>query len=181
MLMLQIAYLLYAIFIRSFERIKDQVIEVLNEFVLLILIIFITKYPFESDWDKTSVDALIGIVLSQLWILLLVSIVNATIQLLRYIKKIKNKENSANSIDEISKNANEVDGKSINIAIASEGQEVVILKEEQEVVDYPCRTNQWFSWGKPQTYIRHEYSSVNLGEDYQNQVFEEDKIEHREG
>ena len=65
----------------------DQIVEVLNEVVYLILMMFLAKNHSESQWTKTSADAFIGVVLSQLWILFLVPISNLGIKLIRNGKK----------------------------------------------------------------------------------------------
>ena len=63
---LQIAYLTYSIFVKSFAAVKDRVVEVINEIVVLVLIVFLIKYRSKSEWTSTAENEFIGIVLSQI-------------------------------------------------------------------------------------------------------------------
>ena len=93
LIILQTVYLVYGIFKRSFDECKDQLVEIINEFVFLVLITILIQYRYEPDWNDTSADIFIGIILSQLWILLLISIISSIIKLARFIQRKKTKSN----------------------------------------------------------------------------------------
>ena len=78
---LQAVCLAYNILKRSFAECKDQTVEIFNEFVFLILILFLVHYPSESDWIHIAEDAFIGIIMSQIWILTAVSMISSIIKL----------------------------------------------------------------------------------------------------
>ena len=85
-LIIQAAHMMYLIKTRSFSQYINQIIEVLNEFVLFILAIFIIDYRSESEWTDTAVDAFIGIIVSHLCILLIVTIIIGIAKFVRFIK-----------------------------------------------------------------------------------------------
>ena len=87
---LQTAYIVYSIFNRSFDQYKDHVVEIFNEFVLLILMILLNKYNSESDWTEMAESLYIGIILSQLWILLFVSLINGCVKLVKAVNQCIN-------------------------------------------------------------------------------------------
>ena len=93
-------YILYAINVRSFEKIKDQVVEVSNEVVFFFLILLLIQFYSESEWTNFTVNFYIGIILSQLLILLMVPIAIAMIRFLArynfedFKKKFKKKKHS---------------------------------------------------------------------------------------
>ena len=62
-LILQIACILYACFIRSFANKKDQIVEILNEIVVLVLLALLTKYNSEEKWTDASENAFVLIIL----------------------------------------------------------------------------------------------------------------------
>ena len=93
-LALQSSYILYAILIRSFVEVKDQLVEVFNEVVLLVLIIIMTLYNSESQWNDRVVYAVIGIILFQSIILMFVSMIGALVRFIRRCKKtVQEKDN----------------------------------------------------------------------------------------
>ena len=99
LLLLQTVYTLYAIYLRSFEKNKDQVVEVSNELVYFILIILLIRLYAESKWTDIAVYLYIGIILSQLLVLFIVSIVNGVISLIKLIKNFST-SNDINNCEE---------------------------------------------------------------------------------
>ena len=92
LLFLQTIYTVYVVFIRSFEKVKDQVIEVLNEVVFFVLIILSINFYSQEQWTDIVVYLYIGVILSQLLILFIVSIVYAVLNLVRFIKQINTRK-----------------------------------------------------------------------------------------
>ena len=86
LLFLQTVYILYAIFVRSFEKSKDQVVELSNEAVFFVLMMLLIRFYSEEKWTNIAVHLYIGIILSQLLILFIVSIAYGIIRLVRLIK-----------------------------------------------------------------------------------------------
>ena len=99
-LTLQTAYVLYTIFVTSFARNKDQIVYISNEFIFQILISLLIKYHNALKWTDTSENIYIGIIVSQLWILLIVSIISGSFKLVRILRQRKNTPNKSASIDE---------------------------------------------------------------------------------
>ena len=83
LLVLQTAYLVYSFAKRSFNEYTDQMVQVFNESVFLILIMLLIKYRSESDWTDTAENVFIGIILSQLSILMIVSMASGIIKIVR--------------------------------------------------------------------------------------------------
>ena len=81
LIVLQTVYLVYSIFKRSFEEWKDQMVEIFNEFVFLILLMLLLQYLSEPDWTDTAENAFIGIIMSQISILTIVSMTSGIIKL----------------------------------------------------------------------------------------------------
>ena len=92
LILLQTACIVYATCVRSFPRNKDQSIEALNEIVFLVLIILVTKYNSESKWTTTTSNIFIGVILSHLIILLIVSIISAITKIVKFINESKTRE-----------------------------------------------------------------------------------------
>ena len=63
LLFLQTAYILHTIFIRSFKETKDQVIEVLNEFVIFTLMFLFIMFYSDEKWTDIVIFLYIGIIL----------------------------------------------------------------------------------------------------------------------
>ena len=91
LLILQTTYILYTIFVRIFAESKNQVVEVCNELVFFTLIILLMQLYSESKWTDLTTNIFIGIIVSQLWILLIVSMTNAIARLIRFIIHCKDK------------------------------------------------------------------------------------------
>ena len=89
LLVLQTTYLNYGIMKRSFAEYKDQAIEIFNEFVFLVLLLILIQYRYESDWTDIAANAFIGIILSQICIISLVSVISGFIKLLRFIRRCR--------------------------------------------------------------------------------------------
>ena len=83
---LQIASMLYALFVRSFASKKDQIVEILNEIVILTLIALLAKYNSKEKWTDASENAFIGIILLQSWVLLAVSTISFIVKFIRFIR-----------------------------------------------------------------------------------------------
>ena len=81
LIVLQTVYLVYSIFRRSFEEWKDQMVEIFNEFVFLILLMLLLQYLSEPDWTDAAENAFIGIIMSQISILTIVSMTSGIIKL----------------------------------------------------------------------------------------------------
>ena len=176
LLILQITYLLYTIFVRSFEKIKDQVVEISNECVLLILIIFLTNYPSESDWTNTSEDTLIGIILSQLLILFLVSIANAIIQFVRYVKKNKIADSSADPLKQNNGTVIKKDNTNARLDYSAERQVEDEVSKENMVAENPYTRNEGFSLNRENLFKAEQLLEGKPNQSNQKEMFEEDKI-----
>ena len=87
LIILQTDYIAYTSFVRSFEKTKDQVVEVLNEIVYFVLILFLIKFDSEPKWTSFTVYLYIGIIFTQLLILSLTSITGGIIGLVRLAKR----------------------------------------------------------------------------------------------
>ena len=72
---MQILRVNYSYWIRSFNMMKDQIIEILNEIIYLVLIVLLTQYTDYDKWDKVATFVYIGIILSYTWVLLALSII----------------------------------------------------------------------------------------------------------
>ena len=97
LLLLQTAYIIYSIFIRSFDRSKDQIVEVLSEIVFFLLMILLTKFYSESKWTSVAVNVFIGVILSQLWILLFIPASICIFKLAIFFKWYKINKETCNS------------------------------------------------------------------------------------
>ena len=86
LLPLQIAYLAYTIFVRSFTKTKDRVVETLSEITYLVLLIFLIKYHSKSKWTNVAEGEFIGIIFLQILTLSLVSIISSIIELVKFYK-----------------------------------------------------------------------------------------------
>lgn len=71
---IQVVYLLLAIIQRPFVLVKDQLLEIVNESIYLILILFLLFNNDISDWPTESKYAFIGIMLSNFVIVFIVSL-----------------------------------------------------------------------------------------------------------
>ena len=83
LLTLQAAYTAYAILIRSFASIKDQIFEAYNEVMMLVLMILWVLHFYVNESGFISLDMLIKIFLAQLLIIFLVSFISGIIKLCR--------------------------------------------------------------------------------------------------
>ena len=63
LLLLQGGHIVYAIYIRSFEKRKDQAVEILNEIVYFALLILLIKFYSEEKWTNFAIHLYIGIIL----------------------------------------------------------------------------------------------------------------------
>ena len=176
LLILQIAYLLYSIFVRSFEKMKDQVVEISNEFVLLILMIFLTNYPSESDWTNTSEDTLIGIILSQLLILFLVSLANAIIQFVRYVKKNKIADSSVDPSKQNNGSVIKKDNTNARLDYSAERQVEDEASKDNMVAENPYTRNEGFSLNRENSFKAEQLFEGKPNQSNQKEMFEEDKI-----
>ena len=89
LIILQTDYIAYTTFVRSFEKTKDQVVEVLNEVVFFALMILLVKLDSQSKWTSIAVYLYIGIIFSQIFILCFTSITSGIVRLVRLIKRSK--------------------------------------------------------------------------------------------
>ena len=98
---MQVLRINYSYWIRSFNMIKDQIIEILNEIVYLVLIVLLTQYTDFDKWDKIATFVYIGIILSYTWVLLALSIlmfikailgIGVVRRLLKRLKILRTKE-----------------------------------------------------------------------------------------
>ena len=176
LLILQIAYLLYSIFLRSFEKMKDQVVEISNECVLLILMIFLTNYPSESDWTNTSEDTLIGIILSQLLILFLVSLANAIIQFVRYGTKNKIADSSVDPSKQNNGSVIKKDNTNARLDNSAERQVEDEASKENMVAENPHTRNEGFSLNRENSFRAEQLFEGKPNQSNQKDMFEEDKI-----
>lgn len=71
---MQVIRVNYSYWIRSFNLMKDQIIEILNEIIYLVLIVLLTQYTDFDKWTKLATFVYIGIILSYTWVLLAFSI-----------------------------------------------------------------------------------------------------------
>ena len=71
---MQVLRVNYAYWIRSFNMMKDQIVEILSEVVYLVLMVLLTQYTDNEKWTKTATYVFIGIIFSYIWILLFLSI-----------------------------------------------------------------------------------------------------------
>ena len=85
LLPLQIAYLAYTIFVRSFTKTKDRVVETLSEITYLVLLIFLIKYHSKSKWTNVAEGEFIGIIFLQILTLSLVSIISSIIEIITLV------------------------------------------------------------------------------------------------
>ena len=69
---LQIVYMIYVISYRCFNYTKDQIVEISNESVFLILMVFIANFSSESKWNIIGEVIFISIILMHLGILFVV-------------------------------------------------------------------------------------------------------------
>ena len=114
---LQTLCIAYAISIRSFDNKKDQVVEAFNECILVVLLIFMTKYDSEDKWNDTSSDAFIAIILFQSWTLLLISMGGTIIKIFSICKSCKKKRQQTYSEEPESENTSNVDLNQAQIVI----------------------------------------------------------------
>ena len=89
LLILQILCIVYAALIRSFSNKKNQVVEVFNETIVFVLIIFLANFNSEEKWKEPVVHTFIGIILFQAYTLLLVTIIGAIVKLFRFIQRCR--------------------------------------------------------------------------------------------
>ena len=71
---MQVLRVNYAYWIRSFNMMKDQIVEILNEVIYLVLMVLLTQFTEYDKWTKRATFLFIGIILSYTWVLLFFSI-----------------------------------------------------------------------------------------------------------
>ena len=96
LLILQIACILYAFYVRSFENKKDQIVEELNEIAILVAMAVLANNSSEGKWTDTGTFVFIGVILMHSWILFIVSVTTAVVNLTRYLKKRENPSQETN-------------------------------------------------------------------------------------
>ena len=58
LMIIQISYLIYLLAVRPFESIRDNLIEILNELIILFISLILTIYSSESAWTG-SIDSIV--------------------------------------------------------------------------------------------------------------------------
>ena len=96
LLILQIVCILYAFYVRSFENKKDQIVEELNEIAILVAMAVLANNSSEGKWTNTGTFVFIGVILMHSWILFIVSVTTAVVNLNKYLKKRKNPPHETN-------------------------------------------------------------------------------------
>ena len=114
LLILQILCILYAFYVRSFENKKDQIVEELNEIAILVAMAVLANNSSEGKWTDTGTFVFIGVILMHSWILFIVSVTTAVVNLNRYLKKPEGKSQDPNFDEDLAQGVpnleiNEVD------------------------------------------------------------------------
>ena len=76
LLFIQLCSLLWSVALRSYQEVKDQIIEIINEALFTILIIWVIFQEEVSDWTKTSTYCFIFLIICGFLIQLIVTIGN---------------------------------------------------------------------------------------------------------
>ena len=106
--------MLYAIYVRSFDNKKDQIVEELNEVAILVAMTVLANNSSEGKWTDTGTFVFIGVILMHSWILFIVSVTTAVVNLNRYLKKREGKSQDPNFDEDLAQGVpnleiNEVD------------------------------------------------------------------------
>ena len=133
---LQIAYLAYSILVRSFAEVKDRVVEICNEIVMLVLITFLIRYRSKSKWTSTAESEFIGIVLSQICMLSIICMISSTIESIKFVKsrrksasiKPESKEVYQEACQSVEISYSMCDQASQNLPVIPEGSNMFIVK-----------------------------------------------------
>ena len=83
--------------------------EVSNEIFILVLITLLINFYNDSKWTRIAENLFIGVILSQLLILVIVSVVSSTITLVRFIIKTCKERHNKSNLDLQSEKASEHD------------------------------------------------------------------------
>ena len=73
---IQAAYILFLIIVRPFSELKDNFIEILNELMFSVYLNWLFFYNTESDWSNVLTNVYIGLIVSNNFLIALISIGN---------------------------------------------------------------------------------------------------------
>ena len=85
LILIQFLYLCYIIFSRCFQKVSDQLCEIINEAIYLIAVISLAHLTTANEWSKTAENAFIGLILMNAIVLLLVALITAISNIIKSV------------------------------------------------------------------------------------------------